>query len=137
MSVAIQASLFRGKKDNRPEPGGLDLHDFVSEPLTGVQSKERLPMWSPATFANGRRCKADVVHVGAFCIDVDSSPDDLSSFSANLAEALPVAWFIHSSFSATPERPKWRASGQRIPPCVACGRTRTERRRNRNRPRVQ
>lgn len=76
---------------------------FVSD--THRSTKREIRLWSPALYrAGGRRETADVVHLSCLVLDYDSgvTPDD--------ASAVWAPWFhvLHTTWSHTPERPKFR-----------------------------
>ncbi len=90
-----------------------DLVANLSHPHPKDTPKEKLPMWSPASFAHspdedptkGMRQTANVVGVSLLVFDVDVDPvptlDDMAS-------ALWGTWFAHSTSSSTLLVPRWR-----------------------------
>ena len=67
--------------------------------------KTRLPCWSPVTYAHGAaRCKEAVQNVHALVLDFDSG----CSIEEATAPWMDWPWLMHTSWSHTPEHPKFR-----------------------------
>ena len=67
-------------------------------------SKLTLARWAPVEFRDAKRCLANVVHAYAVVLDVDSG-SELPPILGALAGLFAIA---HSTFSATPQCPRWR-----------------------------
>jgi Protein of unknown function (DUF3987)/Primase C terminal 2 (PriCT-2) len=120
----ITFTLFESAKDNNPYEGEFDWEVFVSGLMqpevrghlsldkylisdreTRAKQKDG-PAWSPATFVSGTtRAAANVKAIHALVGDID---DGVLS-AADIADALRE-WgcLIHSSYSSSPEKPKYR-----------------------------
>lgn len=107
--VSIGATLFRGLTEPKGRRVALDLEHFVSTATRHDGAKQALPLWSPATFTDDRRRLASVEAVHAFVLDMDEPRPCLATVAAELAEALPVSWHLHTSFSSCEGAVKVRA----------------------------
>lgn len=67
-------------------------------------AKFSLARWAPVEFREGHRRLANVIHVYAVVLDVDDGTD-LGSVVLALGEFYSL---VHSTFSATPDEPRWR-----------------------------
>ena len=77
---------------------------FVSAPAVAAE-KSALEGWSPARFSGNRRALAACELVSCIVLDDDKSGLPLERVRAIWSS---VAGVVHSSFSHTPEAPKWR-----------------------------
>jgi hypothetical protein len=92
------------------EPKGrqvaIDWSTFAeraASPRAG-QAKEALSRWAPVEFRGAYRCLAGVLRAHAVVLDVDDGSE-----LEKVSEALSTFFVImHSTFSATPEHPRWR-----------------------------
>jgi hypothetical protein len=83
----------------------VDVVARVSSPIE-APSKEALPGWSPARFADDYRDEDNVERVFALGFDVDEAP---STKLSELRELLaPYAAIVHSTYSHTADAPRWR-----------------------------
>ncbi len=68
--------------------------------------KNRLPMWSPATFRGDKRASANVEKVSLLVFDVDEVPiPTLEEIGMALGD---IRWFAHSSANSSWPSPRWR-----------------------------
>ena len=100
-------SLFRGARDPEPKPAEWNWYG-LTHALTVPRvepDKLRAPAWSPARYKPGaRRGAAGVVEVSCLVLDYDEGAP---------IEAARDAWkgyraIVHTSWSHTPEHPKFR-----------------------------
>ena len=111
LTAALPVVTYRNKSDNTPRPslrhwkdlaGGLTRH-------TPRDVKDG-PAWSPIENVPGQpRGNAHVVSVSCFVADIDDGtrPADLWE-RWQAPDGRPLAWCLHSSYSSTPEQPKYR-----------------------------
>lgn len=66
--------------------------------------KEDAPRWSAASFEGDRRSLANVRSLCAVVLDVDAGAE----LAAVIAVLDDLFAFVHSTWSATPDRPRWR-----------------------------
>lgn len=87
--------------------GLLDLPEWCAPPE--LLDKHAGRGWSPATFAGDRRAKAGVEVVCALVLDYEAH-DDQAAATLEDALALWGRWcgWIHTSYSHTPENPRFR-----------------------------
>lgn len=78
----------------------------LGSPASPDIAKSDLPLWSPATFTNGRRATANVESVHALVLDIDADP--IPSRSDLQAAFAGIQAIVHSSSSATALAPRWR-----------------------------
>ncbi len=69
-----------------------------------AEHKGLLSRWAPVEFRHGYRCRANVVRCHAVTLDVD----DGSPLDPILAAFSTLFIMVHSTFSSTPEAPRWR-----------------------------
>jgi P4 family phage/plasmid primase-like protien len=111
--VLIRYTTFNGVLDKMPV-SKIEAWDFFTKKLErhtvqpakpdGKQAKGAL--WSPTVYAPGEtRGAAHVELVTCFVADVDDGTD----WNELLPRWSGLVWALHSSFSSTPEHPKWRA----------------------------
>jgi P4 family phage/plasmid primase-like protien len=102
----FQLSTFNGAKDNSPKR--LDTTWGVASGQLTTFKKRGLkdgPSWSPALYLKGlTRKNENVDAVTAFVADIDDGtpPSELMGLWEGLA------WCLHSSYSSTQSKPKWR-----------------------------
>lgn len=100
-------SLYRGARDNRPKAASWSwagLRWALSVPVI-VAEKLSAPAWSPATYPpRALRRKAEVAAVSALVLDHDSG----LSIAAGLSAWADYALLWHTSYSHSPERPRYR-----------------------------
>ena len=87
--------------------GLLDLPEWCAPPE--LLDKHTGRGWSPATFAGDRRAKAGVEVICALVLDYEAH-DDQAAATLEDALALWGRWYgwIHTSYSHTPENPRFR-----------------------------
>ena len=102
---------YKHKLDNAPRQ---DVRTWgeLQKGLTRHNSREAKdgPAWSPTEYVPGRpRGNAHVITVSCFVADVDDGtrPADLWD-RWQTPSGRPLAWCLHSSYSSTPEQPKYR-----------------------------
>lgn len=110
MHVAI--SLFQRADDPQvlevQEDEWAGLVEAFRAPRPPTTPKRLLPLWSPATFRDGYRKKENVENVSLIVLDVDEDPvPDSAALQAALSGVQTV---VHSSSSASPTAPRWRAA---------------------------
>jgi hypothetical protein len=95
--------VFEGKDDNKPTPYSLPLVDLEKRlaRFDERQSKDGR-LWSPVTYRPGTtRGKANVDWVHMLVLDIDHGDLPLDLLSG-------LEWFGHTTFSHTPDAPRWR-----------------------------
>ncbi len=102
----LTISLFPGVKSNRPTPKAVSW-PTLAKMLTDFEVRETKdgPLWSPARYPKGKtRALPNVIDVSCFVIEYDSGiqPEEVRP----LWEAFTYA--LHSTFSSTRARPKFR-----------------------------
>lgn len=102
-------SLFDSARDNRPR--GLDLsYGMLRDLLTSWHDspgKDHLPAWSPVRYpAGARRSKRAVDVVSCLVYDVDDGMP--IEAAAECWRAADHSFVLHTSWSHTPEHPKFR-----------------------------
>lgn len=111
--MLIRYTTFTGVLDKMPV-GKIEAWDFFSKKLERHQVQPAKPdgkqakgaLWSPTVYAPGEtRSAAGVELVTCFVADVD----DGTPWQELLPHWSGLVWALHSSFSSTPEHPKWRA----------------------------
>ena len=96
--------IWLGRSLREPAGSQVDMPwgEFAARarnPKPGL-AKDDLARWAPVEFARAYRCRANVVRVHAVVLDIDDGsplPD------------LGCATISHSTFSAAPDAPRWRA----------------------------
>jgi hypothetical protein len=78
----------------------------IDPPIERRVPKERLPLWSPATFKGDHRARGDVEAVYALGFDVDATPVPTEAELRAVFEG--QACLFHLSSSATTAAPRWR-----------------------------
>lgn len=113
----IKFSLFGSIRSKTPDETVLpwaELSGILTE--FAERGTKEGPLWSPVTFGGGARKKENVDWVYALVLDFDGGHDPadfLELFSG-------YQYVIHSSFSSTPEHPKWRAVFPLAEPVPGC-----------------
>ncbi len=79
------------------------LAERISNPRA-AQAKELLARWAPVEFRDGYRCMANVRRAHAVVLDVD----DGSPLETTARALVGHFTLVHSTFSATEARPRWR-----------------------------
>ncbi len=111
--MLIRYASFNGVLDKMPV-GKIESGDVLAQKFTrhtvqpakpdGKQAKGGL--WSPTVYTPGEtRGAAHVELVTCFVADIDDGTD----WSELLPRWSGLIWSLHSSFSSTPDHPKWRA----------------------------
>jgi len=99
--------IFDGKRDNAPKPREGEWADVAAWLQGHVERDEKDgKLWSPVSYPDGAtRLNANVSELYALVMDIDDGthPDALT------AQWEPWEYLVYSSFSSTPEHPKWRA----------------------------
>lgn len=103
----LTIATYRNRTDTRPKATRMPWDALRAILGKGVarEDKDR-NLWSPAAFhEGGRRKNADVATLSCLVLDFDDGVhwDDL------IAGWLGYEWVIHTSYSHTDEKPKWRA----------------------------
>lgn len=103
-SWQVEIGLIKFAGDIRIEQETVALDTLLSKPT--IREKKDGAAWIPATFREGgKRCKADVVTVNALVYDFDSGTISMEE-ALHCAEGLQA--IAHTSYSHTPEHPKFR-----------------------------
>ena len=102
-------SGFTDKTDNRPKPHDDDWLQIAEKfARRHFRTEKDGPLFSPASFKPGStRGKENVVEVSMLVLDFDKGHDH-TQFTDHWAE-LGLAFVVYSTFSHSPEFPKWRA----------------------------
>jgi P4 family phage/plasmid primase-like protien len=103
-------SVFDSVSDNQPKPRTDCFTAFRSrfDRFQLLQRKEKGKLFSPARFTPGTTRKSEnVVDVCAMVLDFDNGVDP-SDFIDDWKEKQLAFWW-HTTFNHTPEKPKWRA----------------------------
>ncbi len=107
--MQLALSVFASDKDTnatRVQMSWEDLCSSLSKPRPADIPKDRLPMWSPATFTGDARCAANVEGVACMVFDVDEDP--VPSLEDIARAFTKTRWFAHSSSRSTLLAPRWR-----------------------------
>jgi hypothetical protein len=104
----VAISTFDHARDVVPKPRVVPLPALVRALTTfrvrDVADKRDLPAWSPARFAVGATRRSDaVLDVSCLVLDLDDARIDV--VASAWADVLHV---LHTTWSHTPERPRWR-----------------------------
>ena len=104
----IAVSSFDHARDVVPKPRVVTLPALVRALTTfrvrRVSDKRELPAWSPARFAEGATRKSDaVIELSCLVLDLDDAMVDVVA-----GEWCDVLHVLHTTWSHTPERPRWR-----------------------------
>ena len=102
----LTISAFRSPRDARPRAATVTW-SALAERLLDVRvypAKDTCPLWTPARFAGDRRLAEQVVDVSCLVLDFD----DGTHWRDVLPRWKGIAGVVHSSWSHTPEHPKWR-----------------------------
>jgi hypothetical protein len=106
-ALNLPITTFEHARDAAPKPANPTLRALIAALTTfrvlPVADKRELPAWSPATFAGDRRVAREVIAVSCVVLDLDDSGVDATSNA--WADALHV---VHTTWSHTAERPRWR-----------------------------
>ena len=103
----IEFSTFKNRYIKEPERLSFPLQTFVKGMTTPVQRnallKDKLSLWSPTLF-DGNRCKNNADVITCLVYDVDDGESEFNQY------ILFHMWDViaHTSFSHTPEHPKYR-----------------------------
>ena len=103
-------SVFDSVSDNQPKPRTDCFTAFRSrfDRFQLLQRKEKGKLFSPARFTPGTTRKSEnVVDVCAMVLDFDNGVDP-ADFIDDWKEKQLAFWW-HTTFNHTPEKPKWRA----------------------------
>ena len=106
--LKFEVSFFNNELDNSPRHEVLTWDQLVAK-LSAfyVRDAKSGPCWSPAIYASGgKRGNAGVQAISVAVFDVDDGTDP-EVIMAKLT-ALGMLFLIHSTFSSTPEKPKYR-----------------------------
>lgn len=103
----MNISLIRNCRDTHPWQKMMTF-DELARMLTTFRpapamGKDALPAWLPASFS-GKRCARNVIEVCAFVLDID----DGTTLSRGMDLWQGHAKILHTSWSHTPEKPKFR-----------------------------
>ena len=102
MIAVTYPSLFKTTPDAKVESWDA-LVDLLSVHRENGD-KERAPMWSPVTLADGgKRCNAAIVAVNALVVDVDGG----TAFEVAKQRVAGRDWVAYSTHSHTPETPRF------------------------------
>lgn len=102
MIAVTYPSLFKTTPDAKVESWGA-LVDLLSVHRENGD-KERAPMWSPVTIADGgKRSNAAIVAVNALVVDVDGG----TAFEVAKQRVAGRDWVAYSTHSHTPENPRF------------------------------
>ncbi len=106
--LTLHVSTFDHARDVVPRSLRVPLPALVRALTTfrvcPVDDKRALPAWSPARFAHGPTRRADSVR-DLSCVVLDLDDADVEVVAAAWEDALHV---LHTTWSHTPERPRWR-----------------------------
>lgn len=104
--LTFQISEFGNSRDNHPKPKTYSWDSFCKAYSVNVeQCQKDGPAWSPVSYAEGvTRKKEHVQYVSMAVIDVDNG----TLISTFLQHLEGIAFLTHSSYSHTPEHPKYR-----------------------------
>lgn len=108
MTARYDVALFRGARDVDPRPDSWTWDDLVARlGRHEVRASKDGPCWSPTRYRRGyTRSAPGVESLSCFVADVDDGhPPELVHAAL---ERRGVLHLIHSSFSSTPARPKYR-----------------------------
>lgn len=103
-------SVFDSVSDNQPKPRTDCFTAFRSrfDRFQLLQRKEKGKLFSPARFTPGTTRKSEnVVDVCAMVLDFDNGVDPSDFIDDWKSKELAFWW--HTTFNHTPEKPKWRA----------------------------
>ena len=111
LTAVLPVVTYRNKSDNTPRPSLRQWKDLAGG-LTRHTPRDMKdgPAWSPTEYVPGQpRGNAHVVSVSCFVADIDDGtrPADLRE-RWKAPDGRPLAWCLHSSYSSTPEQPKYR-----------------------------
>ena len=102
MIAVTYPSLFKTVPDRRVE-SWESLVELLSTHRENAE-KERAPMWSPVTLADGgKRCNAAVVAVNAMVVDVDGG----TAFEVAKQRVADREWVAYSTHSHTEQNPRF------------------------------
>lgn len=107
----ITVAEFNSATDTNPKPRVLDWTALCllltrHEPRAAKDG----PCWSPVSYLPGRtRGNAGVESVSCLVVDIDDGTPAADLWDGwRTPDGRPLAWCLHSSYSSTPERPKYR-----------------------------
>jgi hypothetical protein len=106
--LRLAISTFASARDNRPRPRTVSLTGLLRALASfrqfQVTDKRELPAWSPARFGEGAGRRGDAV-VEVSCLVYDLDDADLDAVAAGWHDVLHL---LHTTWSHTPEAPRWR-----------------------------
>ena len=110
---ALPVVTYKNKSDNMPRQSARRWEDLQRGLVRHTPREDKDgPAWSPTEYVPGkRRAIENVVSVSCFVADVDDGtrPADLWE-RWQTPSGRPLAWCLHSSFSSSPQQPKYRVT---------------------------
>lgn len=86
----------------------VELEGFIYSQNLKASSKDAVPAWSPCVFKPLSRKHDDAIEVSALVFDFDKATVEQLARTRNVLQRAGIEHLWHTSFSHTPEKPKWR-----------------------------